>query len=369
MKLHVDIEKDLHSFRLKVSFDTDGEVFAVLGSSGSGKSMTLKCIAGIEKPDRGVVTLGGRVLFDSAAGIDLPPQKRRIGYLFQDHALFPHMTVMENISCGSEKNAREYIDRFYLRGKEDLRPHQLSGGEKQRTAIARMLAAEPKLIMLDEPLSALDSYLKSGMEEELVRAIGQCGDQALLVSHDREEIYRLSDRIAVLEEGRLTCIQEKKELFAYPASLAAARLTGCENISALHDDGSGSLLAEAWGVQIPYAAAGPDGADGIDTDGKVPDRCRRRPGHVAFRARDVRIVNEDEREGKNRDLDGMILLCPVEPEKIRVIDDLNGMTAKGKTRGGQSICCALQPDMAGMIYDRQCMYFAIPYDKLMFFDR
>lgn len=151
MKLHVDIEKDLHSFRLKVSFDTDGEVFAVLGSSGSGKSMTLKCIAGIEKPDRGVVTLGGRVLFDSAAGIDLPPQKRRIGYLFQDHALFPHMTVMENISCGSEKNAREYIDRFYLRGKEDLRPHQLSGGEKQRTAIARMLAAEPKLIMLDDP--------------------------------------------------------------------------------------------------------------------------------------------------------------------------------------------------------------------------
>lgn len=118
MKLHVDIEKDLHSFRLKVSFDTDGEVFAVLGSSGSGKSMTLKCIAGIEKPDRGVVTLGGRVLFDSAAGIDLPPQKRRIGYLFQDHALFPHMTVMENISCGSEKNAREYIDRFYLRGKK-----------------------------------------------------------------------------------------------------------------------------------------------------------------------------------------------------------------------------------------------------------
>ena len=106
MKLHVDIEKDLHSFRLKVSFDTDGEVFAVLGSSGSGKSMTLKCIAGIEKPDRGVVTLGGRVLFDSAAGIDLPPQKRRIGYLFQDHALFPHMTVMENISCGSEKKCQ-----------------------------------------------------------------------------------------------------------------------------------------------------------------------------------------------------------------------------------------------------------------------
>ena len=141
-----------------------------------------------------------------------------------------------------------------------------------------------------------------------------------------------------------------------------------ENMAAGHIAVAGGTLIRPIHMGL-LAAAGPDGDDGIDTDGKVPDPCRRRPGHVAFRARDVRIVNGDEREGKNRDLDGMILLCPVEPEKIRVIDDLNGMTAKGKTRGGQSICCALQPDMAGMIYDRQCMYFAIPYDKLMFFDR
>lgn len=360
MRLHVDIEKNLQSFRLKVSFDTDGEVFAVLGASGCGKSMTLKCIAGIERPDRGVITLGERVLFDSSSGIDLPPQKRRIGYLFQDYALFPHMTVLENISCGSKEKAAEYIRRFYLNGKEDLLPHQLSGGEKQRTAIARMLASEPELVMLDEPLSALDGYLKSNMEEELACVIDDFGGQALLVSHDREEIYRLADRIAVLDQGQVTCVQEKKELFSSPASMAAARLTGCENVSSLSKDGAGGMIAQAWGIRLPYA---------MNTKGVKPEHCfGQMPKHVAFRARDVLIIQGCEVESKARCPEDMVLLCPAKPENIRIIEDMGGLIARVQTPGGGYISCMLPKEEKDRIYARRGMYFAVPCFKLMFFD-
>ena len=255
MKLRVEVEKIFRDFHLQIAFETEGEVFALLGASGSGKSMTLKCIAGIEKPDRGLVTLGGRTLFDSAAGVDLPPQQRRVGYLFQDYALFPHVTVAQNVGCGSPERAAEYIGRFRLRGKENLFPAQLSGGERQRTAIARMLAASPELIMLDEPLSALDAHLKFSLEEELVLAIEEKGGQALLVSHDREEIYRLADRIAVLDGGGLSCIQKKRDLFARPATAAAARLAGWENVMPAEN---GKSLLAFRAEDVRWSAAPPD---------------------------------------------------------------------------------------------------------------
>jgi len=165
MSLKVNIKKRLGNFNLDVAFETERGVFAILGASGCGKSMTLKCIAGIETPDEGRIELNGRILYDSAKKINLTPQKRRVGYMFQDYALFPNMTVEQNIKAGmgkhpEEEKVRSYINRFRLEGMEKHYPAQLSGGQKQRVAMARMIASEPDILLLDEPFSALDSYLK-----------------------------------------------------------------------------------------------------------------------------------------------------------------------------------------------------------------
>lgn len=255
MALLVDIEKKLGDFNLKVNFEAGNETFAILGASGCGKSMTLKCIAGIEKPDRGRVILDGRVLYDSEKRINVPVKTRNVGYLFQDYALFPNMTVLENIMCGikekgqaGREKAKEYISRFYIDGLERLYPWQLSGGQKQRAAMARMLAAAPDIIMLDEPFSALDNYLKWQLEQEIMKLLKDFGKTVLFVSHDRNEVYRLTDRIAVMEKGQLVDIQEKKALFDNPQSLAATLLTGCKNITRIERRDNGRFYAVDWGI-------------------------------------------------------------------------------------------------------------------------
>jgi len=266
MALYVDIEKKFGSFTLKTCFETENEIFAILGASGCGKSLTLKCIAGIEKPDKGIIRLDDRVLFDSEKHINVPARKRRIGYLFQDYALFPNMTVLENIMCGTKSTeaAMEYVRKFYLEGKERLYPSQLSGGQKQRVALARMLAADPRYLLLDEPFSALDNYLKTLLERELYDMFEQYGRRVLFVSHDRNEVYRLTDRIAVMEDGKVMEIRPKKELFDAPGTLASVRLTGCKNITALKaiepvetggkaDDKKGhpsQVYASDWGIRM-----------------------------------------------------------------------------------------------------------------------
>lgn len=255
MSLYVNIEKRCGDFHLKVSFETAGEVFGILGASGCGKSMTLKCIAGIEKPDKGIIKLDDRILFDSEKGINVPVRKRRIGYLFQDYALFPNMTVLENIMCGAKdkSTAGEYVKRFYLEGKEQLYPHQLSGGQKQRVALARMLAAEPEVIMLDEPFSALDSYLKWQMELEIMKVLEGYNRDVLFVSHDRNEVYRLTNRVAVMEQGEIVDIQDKEAIFQNPKTLAATLLTGCKNLSRLEKCEDGRFYALDWGIYLTAA--------------------------------------------------------------------------------------------------------------------
>ena len=190
MSLYVDIEKRLGTFRLQSKFEVADETLALLGASGCGKSVTLKCIAGIMTPDRGHIVLNDRVLFDSEKKIDLTPQQRRVGYLFQQYALFPNMTVEQNILCGiragsrSEKRAlaAEKIRMFRLEGLEKKHPAQLSGGQQQRVALARILCSEPQAILLDEPFSALDSYLK--WELELGELLGAFDGPILWVSHE-----------------------------------------------------------------------------------------------------------------------------------------------------------------------------------------
>lgn len=256
MSLYVDIRKRCGDFRLDVRFETRQENFAILGTSGAGKSMILKCIAGIEKPDEGVIILNGKTIFDSKRKINVPIRKRKIGYMFQDYALFPNMTVEENIDCGSgdKKITKEYIRACYLEGKEKLYPSQLSGGQKQRVALARMLSSRPELILLDEPFSALDQHLKNKLEIEVMQILKAYGKDTILVSHDRNEVYRLTERIAVLEHGKIVDMQSKYDLFHAPKTLAATILTGCKNISRLEKQVNGTYEALDWGISVPCPA-------------------------------------------------------------------------------------------------------------------
>lgn len=265
MDLNVSIRKKLRDFFLDVSFQTSNEIFALLGASGSGKSMTLKIIAGIETPDEGKIILNGRVLFDSEKKINLPPQSRRVGYLFQNYALFPNMTVAENIlfAAVGTKNEKlrsldENLKRFQLRGLENSYPHELSGGQQQRVALARILTSHAKFLLLDEPFSALDSYLKWQLELELAEILKSYNGAAILVSHDRDEVFRLADKIAVLNQGKIDAINGKHELFDNPQTVAAAILTGCKNISSAKKIDDDKIFAEDWQVTLSINKKIPD---------------------------------------------------------------------------------------------------------------
>lgn len=255
MALSVKIRKRLGDFRLAVQFEAGDETLALLGASGCGKSVTLRCIAGIMTPDEGVIRLDGVTLYDSAAGIDLPPQRRRVGYLFQQYALFPNMTVRQNIAVvirdrsAREARTRELLRRFHLEEAASLRPGQLSGGQQQRTALARILAAEPRAILLDEPLSALDSFLRQQLELELHETLDRFPGTALWVTHDRGEAFRNCRRVCVLEDGRSQQVRTLEELFRRPDTEAAARLSGCENFLDVLPSGQG-VNVPAWGVTL-----------------------------------------------------------------------------------------------------------------------
>ena len=262
MSLHVDIKKRLGSFVLESAFEQDGGVLGLLGASGCGKSMTLKCIAGIEKPDEGRIVLDGRVLYDSAARVNLPPQQRQVGYLFQNYALFPNMTVRQNIAVGlhrekdrrkRERELEDAIHLFQLDGLENHRPHQLSGGQQQRVALARILVNRPQLLMLDEPFSALDSHLRLRLQMELKERLSTFGRDVLMVTHSRDEAYHMCGRIAVMESGKIKIVKETKELFADPESICAAAITGCKNIASARKIGEYEVEVPDWGIRLTTA--------------------------------------------------------------------------------------------------------------------
>lgn len=274
MSLYVKIKKVLGNFRLDIEFEAKDEILALLGSSGCGKSMTLKCVAGVETPDEGIIELDGRVLFDSRKKINLTPQQRKTGYLFQSYALFPNMTLEENIGIAINKPLQEKarlvsekISNFRLEGLENHYPSQLSGGQQQRAALARIFALEPEILMLDEPFSALDSYLKWQLEQEMLDFLSGYNKTVLLVSHDRNEVYRIADRVAVISGGRLESVNDKWALFKNPETPAAAILTGCKNISRAKKTGDNSIYALDWGIEL-----------------KTSQTVAEDLGHVGFRA-------------------------------------------------------------------------------------
>ncbi len=269
MSLLVDIRKRLGDFSLDVSFATDDahETLALLGPSGSGKSLTLKCIAGVLTPDEGRIVLNDRVLFDAAAHVNLPPQRRRVGYLFQQYALFPTMTVATNIAAGvlgasrveRARRVAEQVRAFRLEGLENKRPAQLSGGQQQRVALARIMAGTPELILLDEPFSALDGHLRWQIELELTDVLHAFPGGTVYVSHNRDEVYRMCDTVCVVSQGRSEDKLTVAGLFETPRTLAAALISGCKNISRAHAEADGQLTCTDWGITL--AAAQPAGAD------------------------------------------------------------------------------------------------------------
>lgn len=214
MTLYVKIFKHLAEFDLNVEFEVDQKAMGLMGASGSGKSMTLKCIAGIETPDYGKIILNNKVLFDSEKKINLPIQKRNVGYLFQNYALFPNMSVKENIACGLKAHKVESIEekidsalkQFHIYELKNRYPNQLSGGQKQRVALARLVAYDPDVLLFDEPFSALDEDLKEGLMKEL-KPILSMDKPVIFVSHNKEEVQYLCERKYKIKQG----IMEEKE--------------------------------------------------------------------------------------------------------------------------------------------------------------
>lgn len=263
MALTVRIGKQYRNFTLDVEFSAgNGEILALLGASGSGKSTALQCVAGIRRPDWGRIELDGEVLFDSERHIDLPPRKRRVGYLFQQYALFPNMTVEQNIAASlghldrARRRARtaELVAMLRLEGTEKQLPRQLSGGQQQRTALARILASEPRVILLDEPLSALDSSLRWQLEQELRDVLERFGGPAVWVSHDLGEICRSCGRVCVLEGGKSDPAVGIRELIERPGTAGAARISGCRNVvRACPEAEPGLVRVPEWGVKLRTA--------------------------------------------------------------------------------------------------------------------
>ncbi len=250
---------------MDIKFEIDNSTLALLGPSGCGKSMTLKCIAGIESPDEGEIVLNGRTLFNSKKKINIVPQYRKVGLLFQSYALFPNMNLKENIIMGIPKHkdnkeeiAQEVIGDFSLQGLEKNYPHQLSGGQQQRVALARMIVNEPEILMLDEPFSALDEYLKWQMERELMDIISKHRGEIIYVSHNKDEVFRLSDTIAVINKGKIEEINDKTSLFNHPKSIYSATVAGYKNISRAKKIHEHRVLAIDWDIELECRDVGED---------------------------------------------------------------------------------------------------------------
>ena len=266
MSLEVDIEKSMGGFRLEAAFAAGNETLGFLGASGCGKSLTLRCIAGIEKPDAGRIVVNGTTFFDKAPGrrakVDLTPQQRKTALLFQNYMLFPNMTVRQNVMAGMDRGMQPEIRdriveaqvrRFGLVGLEGRYPAQLSGGQQQRVALARMLAANPGILMLDEPFSALDAHLKSSLEQNLIGLFEEFEGTILYVSHDIDEAYRFCDRIAVVDAGHIDEIGPKDQVVHHPSSLAAVKLSGCKNTTSAVYAGEHEVRLPEWGVSVHAA--------------------------------------------------------------------------------------------------------------------
>ncbi|MGA3069790.1 MAG: molybdate ABC transporter permease subunit [Terracidiphilus sp.] len=259
--IEIDVEKALKNFSLQVAFETGQGAVGLLGASGAGKSMTLRMIAGIVAPDSGRIVLNGRVLYDSAAGRNISAARRRIGVVFQDYALFPHMTVAENIGFGlsaleeeeRQERVAKQLESMHIVELAGRYPKEISGGQRQRVAIARCMATEPRALLFDEPFAALDPHLRRRMEEQLRETLAGYKGAVIFVSHDMEEAFRFCTDLLVLDSGRVVASGPKHQLFERPQNVAAAQLTGCKNIADAWRVGANRVAVGAWNCELQTA--------------------------------------------------------------------------------------------------------------------
>jgi molybdate transport system ATP-binding protein len=259
----------LGPFDYEAAFEADREIVVLFGHSGAGKSVTLQLIAGLLRPAVGRIAVEGRTVFDSASGLNLPPQERNVGYVVQDLALFPHMTAADNVAFGIPRGrdrgvrSRELLSMLGLEGMERRFPRTLSGGQQQRVALARALARDARLLLLDEPFSALDESLRASLRRELLRLREELGLTIIFVTHDLREAHLLADQLAVFDAGRILQIGPREAVFRHPASRRVAELTGVANVFAGRLTASHSECVD------------------VEVDG-LPLRCRKPPGSLEF---------------------------------------------------------------------------------------
>ena len=277
MTLEAVFRARVGDFELDVTLDAGDDVVVLYGRSGSGKTLTLRTIAGLLRPSDGRIAVGGRTVFDADGGVDLAPQRRRVGYVIQDSTLFPHMDVLHNVLIGVESDA-DARDRWTalrallsIEGLDGRRPHELSGGQQQRVALARALVRPTEVLLLDEPFSALDEALREELRAELLRLRREYGLPILFVTHDLREAHLLGDRVAVIDGGRLLQFAEREQVFRRPASRRVAELTGVRNIFAGEVEG-GRVLVRG----LPLRAATAGAANGVVDVAIRAERCNLR---------------------------------------------------------------------------------------------
>ena len=344
--LEVSIRKKLKGFELNMELQAGRGCLGILGSSGCGKSMTLKSIAGIEQPDSGRICIAGKTVYDSAQKINWKPQKRKIGYLFQNYALFPTMTVEANIGAGvrgtkAEKKERtsEMIRKFRLEGLESRLPGQLSGGQQQRVALARIMAYRPEMILLDEPYSALDVYLRDRLQQEMQEMLEDYDGTVILVSHSRDEIYRFSQELLVMDQGTIIRSGSVKEIFADPKRVEAARISGCKNIVKIRRVDAHTIDIPDWCVSLVMKRT-------------VPEDIT----HIGFRAHDFIPVWGERKENCIAAEVGSIAELPFERKYF----------IKGAAKGAEEICWFVQRELLGLLEEKGMPEFLeMPEEKIL----
>jgi molybdate transport system ATP-binding protein len=345
MSLKVEIRKKYKDFNLDVCFDNGGRTLGLLGASGCGKSLTLRCIAGLETPDQGRIILNDRVLFDSEKNINLPVRERRIGMLFQSYALFPNMSVRDNILIGIRDRSRNkkllemYVKMLQLEGLLEKYPHQISGGEQQRVAIARMLGNEPEVMMFDEPFSALDTFLKHQLGLQLLELLRFYEGDLVMVSHNREELYTYCDLIAVFKMGNIIEFGSKTDIFRRPTHLSSARLCGCKNISRARKISEYEVEALDWKISLR-------------TEQLIADNIR----YVGIRAHDILPLILAREEN----------CVPVSLFGISESTHECHLYLQGKEWGNASFICAIsQKDWIREYQEKVPEFLCLPKDQLL----